>query len=84
MCETKECPYNVEVLQDANCTPEQCRKCGWNPKVVSSRKTKLLQKKFCQFMSDDGQEICLKHDCPMLADFCPLVNFPGVCKYEVR
>ena len=86
MCdkEIKECPYNVSVLQDANCTPEGCKRCGWNPKVAENRKKKLRQGKLCMFMSDDGQEICLKHNCPAVADFCPVAQIPGICKYEMR
>ena len=33
----------------------------------------------CKWLKD---EICVNSDCPAVADFCPLVNHPGVCRYE--
>jgi hypothetical protein len=27
-------------------------------------------------------EICVNWDCPAVADFCPVVDNPGVCRYE--
>lgn len=29
-------------------------------------------------------EICVNADCPMVADYCPVANDPGVCRYEER
>ena len=29
-------------------------------------------------------EICVNADCPMCADYCPVVDFPDVCKHEER
>ena len=29
-------------------------------------------------------EVCVNADCPMRADFCPVVDFPGVCRFEDR
>lgn len=34
--------------------------------------------KYCQ------GEICVNADCPMCADFCPVVDVPGVCRFEER
>lgn len=33
----------------------------------------------CKWMED---EVCVNSDCPAVADFCPVVNHPGVCRYE--
>lgn len=33
----------------------------------------------CKHIRD---EICVNADCPMRADYCPVVDNPGVCKYE--
>lgn len=33
----------------------------------------------CKWLQD---EICVNGDCPAVADFCPVVNHPGVCRYE--
>ena len=33
----------------------------------------------CKWLQD---EICVNSDCPAVADFCPVVNHPGVCRYE--
>nr|DAJ95008.1 MAG TPA: hypothetical protein [Caudoviricetes sp.] len=33
----------------------------------------------CKWMKD---EVCVNGDCPAVADFCPVVNHPGVCRYE--
>ena len=27
-------------------------------------------------------EICTNDDCPLIADYCPVIDVPGVCKYE--
>ena len=35
----------------------------------------------CKWMQD---EICVNADCPMCADFCPVVDVAGVCRYEER
>ena len=35
--------------------------------------------KYCQ-----GDEVCVNADCPMCADFCPVVDVPGVCRFEER
>ena len=33
----------------------------------------------CKWMKD---EVCVNSDCPAVADFCPVVNHPGVCRHE--
>lgn len=35
----------------------------------------------CKWMQD---EVCVNADCPMCADYCPVPDTPGVCKYEER
>lgn len=35
----------------------------------------------CKHQQD---EICCNPDCPMCADFCPVMYYPGVCRYEDR
>ena len=36
----------------------------------------------CKWLKD---EVCVNSDCPAVADFCPVVNHPGVCvEQEVR
>ena len=35
--------------------------------------------KYCQ-----GDEVCVNADCPMCCDFCPVVDVPGVCRFEER
>ena len=35
----------------------------------------------CKWMQD---EICVNADCPMCCDFCPVVDVPGVCRFEER
>lgn len=35
----------------------------------------------CKWMQD---EVCVNADCPMCADYCPVVDNPGVCRYEER
>lgn len=29
-------------------------------------------------------EFCVNSDCPMRAEYCPVPDYPGVCKYEER
>lgn len=38
----------------------------------------------CKWISDDFSQICCNGDCPLRADFCPVADVPGVCKYEDR
>ena len=35
----------------------------------------------CKWMQD---EVCVNADCPMRADFCPVPDIPGVCRFEER
>ena len=35
----------------------------------------------CKYCQD---EICVNADCPMRADYCPVVDVPGVCRFEER
>lgn len=35
----------------------------------------------CKFEQD---EICVNADCPLCADFCPVRDTSGVCKFEER
>ena len=35
----------------------------------------------CKYCQD---EICVNADCPMCADYCPVVDVPGVCRFEER
>lgn len=35
----------------------------------------------CKWEQD---EVCVNADCPMCADFCPVVYTPGVCRHEDR
>ena len=35
----------------------------------------------CKYCQD---EVCVNADCPMCADFCPVVDYPGVCRFEER
>lgn len=33
----------------------------------------------CKWMQD---EICVNADCPVCCDYCPVVDYPGVCRFE--
>ena len=33
----------------------------------------------CKYFQD---EICVNADCPMRADYCPVADVPGVCRFE--
>ena len=35
----------------------------------------------CEYCID---EVCVNADCPVCADFCPVVNEPEICRYEKR
>lgn len=35
----------------------------------------------CEYNMD---EICVNADCPIVTDYCPVSNDPGVCKWEKR
>ena len=42
---------------------------------------KVLTMDDCKYCQD---EICVNADCPMCCDFCPVVDVPGVCRFEER
>ena len=31
-----------------------------------------------------NSEFCVNKDCPMRGDYCPVPDFPGVCRFEER
>ena len=35
----------------------------------------------CKWEQD---EVCVNADCPLCADYCPVIDTPGVCKHEDR
>ena len=35
----------------------------------------------CKWMRD---EFCVNDECPMCADYCPVPDYPGVCRFEDR
>lgn len=35
----------------------------------------------CKWMHD---EFCCNDACPMCCDYCPVTDYPGVCRYEER
>ncbi len=35
----------------------------------------------CKWEQD---EVCVNADCPLCADFCPVSDTPGVCRFEDR
>ena len=35
----------------------------------------------CKYCQD---EVCVNANCPMCADFCPVPDIPGVCRFEER
>ena len=45
---------------------------------MGERMATLMDCKYCQ------DEVCVNADCPMRADFCPVVDVPGVCRFEER
>lgn len=60
----------------------RCNKCGRfdSPAEYIERKSDS-DKKQCKWLYG---EVCVNSDCPLRAEFCPLTEFPGVCKYEER
>lgn len=45
--------------------------------------TTLAEQK-CKYLSDDFSEVCVNAECPVCADFCPVIDTPGVCRFEER
>lgn len=43
-----------------------------------------MSEKRCRWLSDDYDEVCVNVECPVCGEFCPVVDFPGVCRYEDR
>lgn len=48
------------------------------------RKKENAQPNRCKYISDDFDERCVNAECPMVTEWCPVVDFPGVCRYEDR
>lgn len=48
------------------------------PEVRAER----VENKDCKWIADN--EICVNADCPMVADYCPVPDIEGVCRYEDR
>lgn len=46
-----------------------------------SKKKKTRKNEKCEYCID---EVCVNADCPLRADFCPVINTPEVCRYEKR
>ena len=44
-------------------------------------KVEGIQVTDCKYCQD---EVCVNADCPMCCDFCPVVDVPGVCRFEER
>ena len=44
-------------------------------------KVEGIQVTDCKYCRD---EICVNDDCPMRADFCPVPDTEGVCRFEDR
>ena len=42
---------------------------------------KVLTMSDCKYCQD---EICVNADCPMCCDYCPVLDVPGVCRFEER
>jgi len=35
----------------------------------------------CKYLSDDYDERCTNADCPYCTDWCPVTEYPDICKY---
>jgi len=35
----------------------------------------------CKYMSDDEQDICCNPECPYCCTWCPVTEYPEICKY---
>ena len=35
----------------------------------------------CKWLSDDDQEVCVNAGCLVCADFCPVTQYPEICKF---
>lgn len=35
----------------------------------------------CRWLSDEFSAVCTNGKCPACADFCPCVNYQGICKF---
>ena len=35
----------------------------------------------CKWLSDDFNEVCTNADCDCVADFCPCVAYPQICRH---
>ena len=45
---------------------------------MGERMATLMDCKYCQ------NEVCVNADCPLCADYCPVADVPGVCRFEDR
>ena len=70
-----ECPV---LLSDVVCVPWCEYLCEGS--TIKERTVTAMNDE-CKWMQD---EVCVNADCPACADYCPVANTPGVCKYEER
>ena len=73
------CNYKIPVEGCAVPAPAEPMK-----DVIADLHDKMMKARAmtdCKYCQD---EICVNADCPMRADFCPVVDFPGVCRFEER
>ena len=52
-----------------------------NFSAPTENRKKVLAMPDCKYCQD---EVCVNADCPMCCDFCPVVDVPGVCRFEDR
>lgn len=75
------CPNELEcpaLLSDVVCFP-WCEYLCEGSSIKERTVTAMIDE--CKWMQD---EVCVNADCPACADYCPVANTPGVCKYEER
>ena len=68
--DVREKPSSKKRLIDANAG-----------NTAHGMRKKVLTMPDCKYCQD---EICVNADCPMCCDFCPVVDYPGVCRFEER
>lgn len=60
---------------------EAARLMGYEVVVPATGETQDGRQRICGWEAD---EICTNADCPMCADYCPVHNDPGVCRFDDR
>lgn len=77
------CEFRNVCAEDASFFEgSQCHQ--FNEEIEARLKTNQATKQATSECTYCLDEFCVNAECPMCADYCPVPDTPGVCRYEDR